>query len=131
MPIVEVFLRRGRTPEQIQALTEALHDALVDTYDVPRGDRFQIVRQCEPYELIFDSDFMGGPRTENFVLVRITAGRPRPPHKKRDLFAAIAANLQSRARVDPADVLIVTDHVGLTGLSLSGGRPYDLEMSRR
>ena len=131
MPIVEVFLLRGRTPEQIQALTEALHDALVDTYDVPRADRFQIVRQCEPYELVFDPDFMGGPRTENFVLVRITAGRPRPPEKKRNLFAAIVANLQSRAGIDPADVLIITDHVGLTDLSLSGGRPYDLELTRR
>jgi phenylpyruvate tautomerase PptA (4-oxalocrotonate tautomerase family) len=36
MPIVEIFMRRGRTPAEIQAITDTLHDALVEAYEAPR-----------------------------------------------------------------------------------------------
>ena len=90
MPVVEVFIRRGRSPQQVEAITDALHDALVEAYEVPRGDRFQIVHQHDAHELVFDTDFMGGPRTDQFVLVRVMAGKPRPIETKRKLFALTA-----------------------------------------
>lgn len=36
MPIVEIFMRRGRSPAEIQMITDTLHDALVEVYEAPR-----------------------------------------------------------------------------------------------
>jgi hypothetical protein len=131
MPVVEVFMRRGRSPQRVEAITDALHDALVEAYEVPRGDRFQIVHQDDAHELVFDTDFMGGPRTDQFVLVRVMAGKPRPIETKRKLFALMAEYLEQRAGVAQADIFILVDNVQLSDISMSHGRPYDVALAEQ
>ncbi|MGE0220790.1 tautomerase family protein [Mycolicibacterium sp.] len=131
MPVVEIFVRRGRTPEQIRALTDAVHDALVEAYEVPREDRFQIVNQREPHEFVFDPHFMGGPRTDDFVLVRVTAGKPRSVQAKRRFFELTARHLAERTGISAADVFVVVDNVTLGDLSLSHGRPFDVVLGEQ
>lgn len=126
MPVVDITMVRGRTPEQIREIADAAHAALVATYEIPVADRFQVIHQCEPYEFFFDELFGGGPRTEEFLLIRVTAGRPRPVDVKRLFFSALVENLQADAGVDPENVLILLDNVEMSDLSLGAGRPFDL-----
>src|SRR5512139_1491906 len=109
---------RGRTPEQIRRIADAAHAALVATYEIPIADRFQVLHQCEPHEFIFDEHFGGGPRTDELLLVRVTAGRPRPVEVKSAFYAALVENLQADAAVDPENVLIVVDNVEMSDMSL-------------
>lgn len=124
MPVVEVFMRRGRTPAEIQMITDTLHDALVEAYEVPRGDRFQIVHQLEPHEFVFDAHFMG-PRSEKFLLVRVTGGRDRPVLTKRKLYSLIADNVERHGAVARSDVFVIVDNVQPTDFSVSNGHPFD------
>ena len=125
MPIIDITLRRGRTSEQLRALADAVHDALVTEFGVPPEDRFQVIHQSGPDELIYDPTYLGGPRTDAFVMVRVLAGAARSVEIKQALFAAVVANLSQRCGIDPEDVFIVLDHVERSDFSVAGGRPFD------
>lgn len=128
MPVVEIFMRRGRTPAELQLITDTLHDALVEAYEVPRGDRFQIVHQLEPHEFVFDAHFMG-PRSEKFLLVRVTAGRDRSVETKRKLYSLVADNLERNGAVARSEVFVIVDNVQPTDFSVSNGHPFDEAIS--
>jgi len=78
MPVIDITLLRGRTPERLRVIADAIHDALVQEFGVPVEDRFQVIHQCERHELIYDRTFVGGPRTDGFVMLRVVAGKERP-----------------------------------------------------
>jgi phenylpyruvate tautomerase PptA (4-oxalocrotonate tautomerase family) len=125
MPVVDIAVLRGRTPEQLVLIADSVHDALVQQFGVPADDRFQVIHQHDRHELIFDRTFMGGPRTDGFVMIRVVAGQQRPVEVKQAFFKAVVDNLGSRADVAAEDVFIVLDAVDLTDLSVAGGRPFD------
>lgn len=57
MPLVRIDLIRGRSPEAVKAIAEAVQQSLIDVLQVPERDRFQIVTQHEPDEIVaLDAD---------------------------------------------------------------------------
>ena len=48
MPLIDVSIARGRTPEQLRALVAALHEAAVRSIDAVPDNVTVIVRQIEP-----------------------------------------------------------------------------------
>jgi phenylpyruvate tautomerase PptA (4-oxalocrotonate tautomerase family) len=125
MPTIDITLQRGRTSAQLRTIADAIHDALVTEFGVPPEDRFQVIHQCDPDELIYDPTYLGGPRTDAFLMVRVLAAAPRPVEVKQAFFTTVVANLSERCGVDPEDVFIVLDHVDRTDFSFAGGRPFD------
>lgn len=107
MPLVRISLLRGRTAEQIRAIGEGVHRALVETFAVPPDDRFQVVHQHEPGELIYDANYLGVPRTDGIVVIEITASRWRDAAQKRALYGAVARNLAADPGIRPEDVTVV------------------------
>ncbi|WP_218671295.1 DUF4158 domain-containing protein [Microbispora sp. GKU 823] len=45
MPLVRIDLIRGRRPDELRAIADATHRALVDVLDIPERDRFQIITE--------------------------------------------------------------------------------------
>ncbi|MEW2402570.1 tautomerase family protein [Streptomyces sp. NPDC046862] len=125
MPVVDITVRRGRSQSVLRAIADGVHEALVEQFGIPVEDRFQVIQQKEPYEFIYSPDFLGGPRTEDFVLVRIVVGKERPVEKKHALYRAIVENLTRRAGVNAEDVFIMLDAVTASDLSAAGGRPFN------
>ncbi|HEY6575723.1 MAG TPA: tautomerase family protein, partial [Mycobacterium sp.] len=87
--------------------------------------------QHDRYELIYDRTFMGGPRTDGFVMIRVVAGKERSVEVKQTFFKAVVDNLSNHADVAPEDVFIILDTVDLTDFSVAGGRPFDPPHLRR
>lgn len=83
MPFVRISLRRGKSPDYLMALADNIQRALVETFDVPENDRFQAIHQHDENELIFDRSYLAGPRSDDFVYISITIGRPRTGEMKR------------------------------------------------
>ncbi len=48
MPLVQVTLARGRTPEQLAALGEAITAAVHEAVGAPRENVRVVVQECEP-----------------------------------------------------------------------------------
>jgi len=93
MPLVRISLLKGRTPELRRKLGDAIHRALVETVAVPPRDRFQILTEHEPGDLVYDSEYLGIARTDQVVIVQITLSAGRTLAQKRALFRRIADNL--------------------------------------
>jgi len=93
VPLVRISLRKGRTAEFRRKLGDAVHRALVDTIGVPQLDRFQILSEHEPGDLVYDPGFLGIARSNDIVIIQITISAGRTLTQKRALFARIADNL--------------------------------------
>ena len=93
MPLVRISLLKGRPLELRRKIGDAIHRALVETIDVPQRDRFQLLNEHEPGDLVYDSDYLGIARTNEVVIVQITLNAGRTLRQKRALFRRIADNL--------------------------------------
>jgi phenylpyruvate tautomerase PptA (4-oxalocrotonate tautomerase family) len=107
MPLVRISLIKGKSREYIHAISEGVHQAMVDTYQVPDGDRFQLINQHEPEDFIYDPSYLGIQRTDDAVFIHITAGNWRNTATKKALYRAIADRLSRDPGVRPEDVQIV------------------------
>jgi hypothetical protein len=43
MPLVNISLLKGKSPEYLRAVSNGVHKALVETYNVPAADRFHLI----------------------------------------------------------------------------------------
>lgn len=69
-------------------------------------DRFQIIYQHEPDEMVFNRDFRGGPRSDDFMVVTITDGLPRDDDKKKSFYRTLIRNVSANPGMKPADVFV-------------------------
>ena len=93
MPLVRISLVKGKPAELRRRIGDAVHQALVDTIQIPAADRFQVLTEHEPADLVYDPGYLGIARTPDIVMVQITLSTGRPLEKKRALFRRIADNL--------------------------------------
>jgi phenylpyruvate tautomerase PptA (4-oxalocrotonate tautomerase family) len=107
MPLVRIALLKGKSAAHIRAIADGVHQALVDTYGVPADDRFQLIQQHEPDELIYDPNYLGIRRTNDVVFINITASEGRDLATKKALYRAIAARLAAEPGLRPEDVQVV------------------------
>jgi phenylpyruvate tautomerase PptA (4-oxalocrotonate tautomerase family) len=123
MPYSRISLLKGKSPDYLRALSNSLHDALVEGFNVPPADRFQVIHQHEPHELIFDRDYEGGPRSDDFVLIAVTAGKPRSTEVKQAFYRCLVARLAEAPGIRPEDVMVVINTSLGDEWSFGGGRP--------
>jgi phenylpyruvate tautomerase PptA (4-oxalocrotonate tautomerase family) len=121
MPLVRISVMKGRSPEERQAISEAIHRAMVETIDVPPLDRFQLLTEHEHDGLVYDPAYLGIARSARLVVVQITLSRGRSLEQKRALYRRIAANLNESTGLRPQDVLVSLVEVGREDWSFGNG----------
>ena len=105
MPLVRIDLMTGRTPEQITAIADAIHEAIVEVYGIPVRDRFQVVNELPAGRIVAEDAGLGFERTGGVVMIQIFTQRGRSDETKQALYARIAAGLEG-AGVAGEDVFI-------------------------
>jgi phenylpyruvate tautomerase PptA (4-oxalocrotonate tautomerase family) len=126
MPFSRISLLKGKSPEYLGALSDSLHRAMVEAFNVPEKDRFQMIHQHEPHELVFDRDYEGGgrgPRSDDFVLITITTGKPRSTELKQAFYRRLVERLAQAPGIDPQDVMVVLSATEGEDWSFSAGEP--------
>jgi hypothetical protein len=107
MPFARISLNAGKPPAYLAAISDSLHAALVETFDVPAKDRFHVIHQHQPGELVFDRDYFGGPRSDDCVLFAITIGKPRSRAVKERFYRRLVERLADAPGLRPEDVMVV------------------------
>jgi len=123
MPFARISLLRGKSPVFLHALSDNLHRALVEEFEVPRDDRFQVIHQHVREELIFDRNYLSGPRSDNFVLICITAGRQRETRVKQAFYRRLVELLSDAPGIRPEDVMVIINTTGVEDWSFGCGLP--------
>lgn len=122
MPFARIHLLRGKPPAWLAAVSDSVHRALVEAFETPPTDRFQLIHQCDPHELIFDRDYLSGPRSSDYVLVMISAGRERSAQTKRAFYHRLAELLADAPGLRPEDVMVIIQTSTFADWSFGGGR---------
>jgi phenylpyruvate tautomerase PptA (4-oxalocrotonate tautomerase family) len=121
MPLVRIDMKKGRDRDYRRAVADAVHEALVETVNVPRDDRFQIVTEHEAGDLIVDPRYLGIERSEAALTVQISLRRGRTVEMKQALYRSIVGKLEAGAGVRPRDVLICLVENGAEDWSFGNG----------
>lgn len=106
MPLVRISLLKGKSPAHLRAIADGVHAALVESFQVPPDDRFQLIDQHEPGTFFYDPDYLGVHRTDDLVFVHVTHSATRDTPTKQALYAAIAARLVKDPGLRPEDVFV-------------------------
>lgn len=122
MPLVKTSLPKGRTPEEIKILVQAIHAGLVQALGIPQKDFFQTVTEHKPGELIYDADYLGIERSDNFMVIEIILRRGRSDAMKSTLFEKITSELHRTLNISTADVMIVLTENDFSDWSIGNGQ---------
>jgi 4-oxalocrotonate tautomerase len=121
MPLVRISLREGTTAEYRRAIADGVHQAMIDALAIPPDDRFQVLSECPPANLIYDPQYLGIQRTDRVVVIQITLSGGRKPAQKRALFKRITELLAKSPGVRPEDVMINLVEVAWENWSFGNG----------
>lgn len=106
MPLVRISIPQGTPPDVRKAIGECVHDAMVETINVPPADRFQIITEHTPDALVVDPNYLDIARSPAAIIVQITLRSGRTPMAKRALYRAVVRLLHERTGHRPEDVMI-------------------------
>jgi 4-oxalocrotonate tautomerase len=121
VPLVRISLVRGKPEAYRRKVGDAIHRALVEALGVPPLDRFQLITEHEPGDLVYDSNYLGIARSSALVIVQITLSAGRTLEQKRALYRRIAANLSAAVRLRPEDAWINLVEVAKENWSFGNG----------
>lgn len=105
MPLLHFHVIKGRKPEDIRALLDTAHAAMLEAFKVPERDRYQIVTEHDPAHMIIEDTGLGIPRTNQVVLLQITS-RPRSKEQIATFYRLLAEQLQARCGLAPSDLVV-------------------------
>jgi ketosteroid isomerase-like protein len=121
MPFVNISLARGKSGEYLQAVSRAVHDALVAELQMKPEDDFQLIHQHEAGEMVFNRNFRGGPRSDDWIVFTITDGLDRGERAKRRFYQTLVRLLQAGPGVRPADVFVMMTVTPAENFSFADG----------
>jgi phenylpyruvate tautomerase PptA (4-oxalocrotonate tautomerase family) len=121
MPLVRISLQRGKPLAYRRAVADGVHRALVEGIGVPLRDRFQIIAEHAPENLIYDREYFGVARSDDTIFIEVSLRRGRPEGVKQDFYRRVVANLQAEPGVRPEDVAIVLNENGDADWSFGKG----------
>jgi 4-oxalocrotonate tautomerase len=121
MPLVRISLREGTPAANRAAISEAVHQAMLETINVPPDDRFQVITEHSAGGLIYDKKYLGIDRSDGFVLIQITLNSGRTVEMKRALYKRIAERLAENPGIRKQDVMISLVEVPKENWSFGNG----------
>ncbi|AGN37244.1 tautomerase family protein [Bacillus paralicheniformis] len=105
MPLLRFDLIEGRDEQALKKLLDTAHDAMVEAFNVPEKDRYQIVHQHPANELIIQDTGLGLNRSKDLVVISITS-KTRTESQKEKLYALLAEKLEAECGISPEDVMV-------------------------
>ncbi|MGA8457692.1 MAG: tautomerase family protein [Streptosporangiaceae bacterium] len=121
MPFVNISLARGKSAEYLDGVSSAVHEALVQELGMNPDDRFQFIDQYEPSEMIFNRDFRGGPRSDDFIVFTITEGIDSGDEAKQRFYKTLVDLLQKDPGVRGEDVFVMVHRTPPANFSFASG----------
>lgn len=96
----------GKSAVFLKTLGEAVHQAMVETMDVPPLDRFQVITEHTPATLYYDATYLGIERTDEIVIIQITLNEGRTLDRKRTFYRRTVQLLEQSLKIRSEDVMI-------------------------
>ncbi len=76
MPLLRFDLIEGRSESELKKILDVTHEVLLDTLQVPKHDRYQVVHEHKRSRMVIEDTGLGFARSDKIVVLQITS-RPR------------------------------------------------------
>ena len=128
MPLTRITLREGMSDARLQQLSDLYHETLVEVFDVPREDKFQILEALPARALVYHPHYQTGRRDGDFILFQILAGKPRSTAVKQRLYERLAERLHADLGIHPDNLMVVIQLNGCEEWSVGRGLMFRQEV---
>lgn len=105
MPLMRIDVIEGRSDDEMKALLDAVHRAMVTAFKVPERDRYQIVHEHPKSRMIVEDTGLDIPRTDAVVIVQATS-RPRSREMKELFYKLLVEELETACGIASSDVMV-------------------------
>jgi hypothetical protein len=105
MPLLCFDLIEGRSEKQIRTILDVTHDVLVESFNVPERDRYQIVREHPASRMVIEDTGLGFERTPKMLVLQVTS-RPRSRAMKQAFYKSLVEKLEAACGIEPSDVMV-------------------------
>lgn len=121
MPLVRIDLVKGKSPDYRRAIGEVVYEAMLETINVPKNDRFQVITEHSPEDFVYDPNYLDVPRCNDCIFIQVTLNGGRTLNQKKAFYEAVANGLHERLKMRREDVLISLVEVAKENWSFGNG----------
>jgi 4-oxalocrotonate tautomerase len=121
MPLTRISLRHGKPTAYKTAVMREIYEAMRETFDVPDEDCFMTVTEHDEGSFRFGRRYLGIERSDDLIMIQVTANNTRTTEKKKALYQRIVERLAAAPGVRPEDVLISLIEVSKENWSFGNG----------
>lgn len=102
---MKIDLLSGKTDAELKQLLDLSYQAMLETLGIPEGDRYQVITQHEPSEMVVLDTGLGFERSENKMIFSLTS-RPRTTEQKQAFYRRLVTLLHQELNISTKDILI-------------------------
>ena len=106
MPLTHISLRAGKPETYQRAIFDGVYRAMRETFDVPEDDQFMTLREHDAADFRYGASYLDIARSDDLVLIQITANNTRTVEQKKALYRRIAELLGQSPGLRPEDVFV-------------------------
>jgi phenylpyruvate tautomerase PptA (4-oxalocrotonate tautomerase family) len=106
MPLVRISLKKGKPAVWRRAIADSVYDAMIETFNVPKDDRFILIHEHDGDDFSYSPDYLGIQRTDDLILIQLTVSNTRGVEQKQQLYRGIVERLVKAPGLRPEDVFI-------------------------
>ncbi|SDD83967.1 Tautomerase enzyme [Paenibacillus sp. UNCCL117] len=108
MPFIRVsYLKSHYESAQLERVSHTLMSALIQHFEVPADDLFQVFHSHHPDEFYYSSHYLGVERSDGLLFIQITLKSGRTTEQKTSLYSTLAEQLSRTVPMRKEDVFIV------------------------
>lgn len=106
MPLVRIDVVEGRrSPEELRLLADTVQEVVLDVFAAPPGDRYQVITEHRPGQLICEDTGLGIERSDDLVVLQVFQ-QGRSEEQKRALYAGLSRRLTEATALAPGDLVV-------------------------
>ena len=106
MPLVRIDFPSGSTSEYRSTVGGIVYETMTQTLNVPPNDRFMVLAEHAPTDLVVDPIYLGIDRSPAAIVIQITLNEGRAVALKQAFYKALVEGLQAHVGLRPEDVFI-------------------------
>jgi len=99
------MIKNVRSPSSIKKLADVVQDVMLEKFNAPPRDRYQIITQHEPYEMICEDTGLDFPRSNKLVIIQIFQ-QGRTTELKEAVYAELQKQLEEKCGVPGTDLIV-------------------------
>lgn len=105
MPLIRVDTFKNYSDEQLKTALDIIHQAAVNCFQIPDRDRYQIITQHAPNEMVLLDTNLGFTRSKNALVIQVFS-RKRSKEAKLNFYRQVATELTQALKIKGSEILI-------------------------